>query len=44
QVLDRVIAAGGEVITHKTKINDEYGYYAVFEDPEGNHISLHSPK
>lgn len=44
QVLDRVIAAGGEIITHKTKINDEYGYYAVFEDPEGNHISLHSPK
>lgn len=43
QVLDRVIAAGGEVITHKTKINDEIGYYAVFEDPEGNHISLHSP-
>lgn len=42
-VLDRVIAAGGEVIEHKTKINDEYGYYAVFEDPEGNHISLHSP-
>ncbi|HET6558947.1 MAG TPA: VOC family protein [Prolixibacteraceae bacterium] len=43
-VLDRVIAAGGEVIQHKTKINDEYGYYAIFEDPEGNHISLHSPK
>lgn len=43
-VLNRVIAAGGEIITHKTKINDELGYYAVFEDPEGNHISLHSPK
>lgn len=41
-VLNRVIAAGGEIITHKTKINDEYGYYAVFEDTEGNHISLHS--
>lgn len=43
-VLDRVIAAGGEVIQHKTKINDEIGYFAVFEDPEGNHISLHSSK
>jgi predicted enzyme related to lactoylglutathione lyase len=43
-ILDRVIAAGGEVIQHKTKINDELGYYAVFEDPDGNHISLHSLK
>lgn len=43
-ILDRVIAAGGEVIQHKTKINDEHGYFAIFEDPEGNHISLHSPK
>lgn len=42
QVLDRVIPAGGEVIQHKTKINDELGYFAVFEDTEGNHISLHS--
>jgi len=43
-ILDRVIAAGGEVIVHKTKINDELGYYATFEDTEGNHISLHSMK
>lgn len=42
-VLNRVIAAGGEIVTHKTKINDELGHYAVFEDPDGNHISLHSP-
>lgn len=41
-VLDRVIAAGGEIITPKTKITDEIGYFAVFEDTEGNHISLHS--
>ena len=41
-VLNRVIAAGGEIIAHKTKINDEFGYYATFEDTEGNHISLHS--
>lgn len=43
-VLNRVIAAGGEIIAHKTKINDELGYYATFEDTEGNHISLHSPE
>ncbi|MDP3434754.1 MAG: VOC family protein [Bacteroidota bacterium] len=41
-VLHRVIAAGGEIITPKTLISDEIGYYAVFEDTEGNHISLHS--
>ena len=43
-VLNRVIAAGGEIILPKTKINVEIGYYAVFEDTEGNHISLHSMK
>lgn len=43
-VLNRVIAAGGEIIVPKTKINDELGYYAVFEDTEGNHLSLHSQK
>lgn len=41
-VLNRVIAAGGEIITPKTLISEEIGYYAVFEDTEGNHISLHS--
>lgn len=43
-ILNRVIAAGGEIIVHKTKINDEFGYYATFEDTEGNHISIHSPE
>ncbi len=41
-VLNRVEGAGGEVIVHKTKISDEIGYFAVFEDTEGNHIALHS--
>lgn len=44
KILDRVIAAGGEIIQGKTKITDEIGYFASFEDTEGNHISLHSPK
>lgn len=41
-ILNRVEAAGGEVLVHKTKITDEIGYFAVFEDTEGNQISLHS--
>jgi predicted enzyme related to lactoylglutathione lyase len=41
-VLNRVEGAGGDVLIHKTKITDEIGYFAAFEDPEGNHIYLHS--
>lgn len=41
-VLNRIEQAGGEIITQKTKISDEIGYYAVFEDTEGNHVCLHS--
>lgn len=44
KVLSRVIGAGGEIVQAKTKISDEIGYYAVFEDTEGNHVALHSPK
>ncbi len=41
-VLNRVNGAGGEILKTKTKINDEVGYFAAFEDTEGNHIYLHS--
>ena len=41
-VLNRVEGAGGDVLIHKTKITDEIGYFAAFEDTEGNHIYLHS--
>lgn len=41
-VLDRVVAAGGKVVMGKTEITPEFGYYATFEDTEGNHLSLHS--
>lgn len=41
-VLDRVAAAGGKLVMQKTEITPEFGYYATFEDTEGNHISLHS--
>jgi uncharacterized protein len=40
-VLDRVAAAGGEVLLAKTSIG-ENGYIAFFLDPEGNKIGLHS--
>ena len=42
-VLSRVEAAGGKIIDQKTQITPEYGYYATFEDTEGNYIGLHSP-
>jgi predicted enzyme related to lactoylglutathione lyase len=41
-ILDRVENAGGKVITPKTKITDELGYYAIFRDCEGNRVALHS--
>ncbi len=40
-VLDRVAAAGGEVLLPKTGIG-ENGYIAFFLDTEGNKIGLHS--
>lgn len=43
-VLNRVPGANGDIIVHKTKISDEIGYFAVFADTEGNHISIHSRK
>ena len=41
-VLDRVIAAGGQITVPKTQISPEYGYMAVLLDTEGNRIALHS--
>lgn len=41
-VLNRIESAGGDIIVPKTKISDELGFFAVFQDTEGNHISLHS--
>ena len=41
-VLLRVEQAGGKVVLPKTLIDQQLGYYAVFEDTEGNQISIHS--
>jgi uncharacterized protein len=41
-VLQRIESEGGKVIMPKTKITDEIGYMAFFEDTEGNAVALHS--
>jgi len=41
-LLDRVEAAGGKVLTPKTHITEEIGYFAFFLDTEGNKVALHS--
>ncbi|GMN09178.1 VOC family protein [Croceitalea sp. MTPC9] len=41
--LDRIEAAGGRILKHKTKISDEIGFMGLFHDSEGNRIALHSP-
>lgn len=43
QVLDRIPGAGGKVVMGKTEITPEIGYFAVFDDTEGNRLYLHSP-
>jgi predicted enzyme related to lactoylglutathione lyase len=42
EALERIVAAGGEVVLAKTKISEEYGYYGLFKDPQGNVIGLWS--
>jgi len=41
-LLDRIQAAGGQVMVPKTEISPEYGFMAIFIDSEGNRIGLHS--
>jgi uncharacterized protein len=43
-VLDRIPAAGGQVIQPKTQITPEIGFMALFLDSEGNRVALHSKK
>ena len=39
-MLSRIKDTGGEEVVPKTKISDEYGFYALFRDPQGNVIGL----
>ncbi|SKC85583.1 VOC family protein [Ohtaekwangia koreensis] len=43
-VLNRIAAAGGKVILPKTLIGEQHGYFALFNDTEGNMLALHSRK
>jgi predicted enzyme related to lactoylglutathione lyase len=39
--LGRVKAAGGKVLVPRTAIGGDRGYFAYFEDSEGNRVGLH---
>lgn len=41
-VLEKVEAAGGQVAMPKTPISDEWGFFAIIIDTEGNSVGLHS--
>ena len=41
-MLEKVKAGGGELLTPKTKLSDQFGFIAVFLDTEGNRIALHA--
>lgn len=43
-MLEKVTSAGGEILTPKTKLGDQFGFIAVFLDTEGNRIALHALK
>jgi predicted enzyme related to lactoylglutathione lyase len=43
EALGKVESAGGAVVVPKTKISDEIGYFAIFQDSEGNKLAFHSP-
>lgn len=41
-VLNRIEAAGGQVLMPKTLITEDIGFFALFIDTEGNRLALHS--
>lgn len=42
KVADKIEANGGKIVTPKTEIGPDMGFYAVFTDTEGNKLGLHS--
>ena len=40
--LGKIMDKGGQTVLPKTKISDEFGYYAVFLDNVGNRFGLYS--
>lgn len=41
-ILNRVVAAGGQVVMPKTFLREDIGHIGMFSDSEGNIIGLHS--
>ena len=41
-VLIHIEKAGGKILQQKTQITPELGYFAIFNDTEGNRVALHS--
>ena len=41
--IERIEAAGGKTLVPKTPTGDK-GYFAYFEDSEGNRVGLHAPE
>lgn len=44
EILDRVELAGGKIVEQKRLVSKAIGYFAIFDDIEGNRIALHSRK
>jgi len=42
--LEEIKKAGGKIIQEKTEIGGGYGFYARFQDTNGNHLQIHSMK
>lgn len=42
KALERVRAAGGEILVPRTELPDDIGCFAVFRDSEGNRVGLHA--
>ncbi|MFQ6088186.1 MAG: VOC family protein [Candidatus Methanofastidiosia archaeon] len=40
ETLKKIESAGGKVLERETLISEEYGYFALFQDPEGNVLGL----
>ncbi len=42
--LNKIEDAGGKIVSQKTLIMPEAGYFAIFIDTEGNRVAIHSMK
>jgi uncharacterized protein len=42
KVADKIKTNGGKIVVPKTEIGPEMGFYAIFNDTEGNKLGLHS--